>query len=134
VELRLLEERDLEVVRELRNRNRRWFFHDGEISSEQQSRWFAALAEAPVRFYVLVEEDEVVGTVSATDTPAGVEIGNLLVRESHRGRGLMRRAIEELTATPGRYYARVRPDNADSLRVFERSGFATAHVVLEKDV
>lgn len=134
MELRPLEERDLEAVRELRNDNRRWFFHDAEISSEQHRHWYAALADAPVRFYVIVEDDEVVGTISATDTPEGVEIGNLVVRRTHRGRGLMRRAIDEVTSAPGRYYARVKSDNADSLRVFERGGFETAYLVLEKDV
>src|SRR5579883_2202796 len=102
MELRPLEEADLEIVRELRNRNRGWFFHSAEISADEQRRWFRSLGGRPVRFYVILDRGEVVGTISATDTPEGIEIGNLLMRETHRGRGLVRRAIDRLTTAPGR--------------------------------
>jgi RimJ/RimL family protein N-acetyltransferase len=134
VRLRLIEEADLERVRELRNANRRWFFHDEEIVPEQHRTWFAGLGATEARFYVIEEDGAVVGTISATTTAAGCEIGNLILGEAYRGRGLMRRAIEQLTAEPGRYFCEVKPDNEHSLRVFERAGFRPTHVVLERIV
>lgn len=131
--LRPLESRDLEVLRELRNRNREWFFHDKEISAEQQRRWFEGLASRPVRFYVIEEVDRVVGTISITETPEGREVGNLLLDEGYRGRGLMGRALEQVTKEPGRYFALVKPGNTSSLRVFERAGFTARHLCLERD-
>lgn len=130
--LRPLEPADLEVVRELRNRNREWFFHDQEITAEQQRRWFEGLASRPVRFYVIEEDELVVGTISVTETPEGREVGNLLLDEAYRGRGLMSRAIEQVIGEPGKYFALVRPDNANSLRLFERAGFRARHLYLER--
>ncbi len=132
--LRLLEERDLEAVRALRNRNRHAFFRDEEISPAEQRAWFETLARRPVRFYVIEEDGEVVGTVSVTETETGTELGNLVVDERRRGRGLMRRALSELTAEPGRYFGLVKPDNVDSLRVFERAGFEPVYVRVERVV
>jgi RimJ/RimL family protein N-acetyltransferase len=132
--LRLLEERDLDAVRELRNRNRRWFFDDRELSVEQQRTWFAALADRPVRFYVIEDDGAVVGTISVTDRGDGVEVGNLILDEAHRGRGLMARAVAEVTGAPGRYFADVQPRNEASLRVFERAGFAPVFVRVERVV
>jgi RimJ/RimL family protein N-acetyltransferase len=132
--LRLLEERDLDAVRELRNRNRRWFFDNSEVSAEQQHEWFAGLPTRPVRFYVIEDEGAVVGTISATERGDGVEIGNLILGETHRGRGLMARAVAELTGAPGRYFAEVQPGNESSLRVFERAGFAPVSLRVERVV
>jgi RimJ/RimL family protein N-acetyltransferase len=132
MQLRLLERRDLETVRELRNRNREWFFDDREVTAERQREWFESLARKPVRFYVIEEDGRVVGTISVTEMPEGREIGNLLLDDAYRGRGLMSRAIEQLTEEPGTYFALLKPDNASSLRVFERLGFRSRHVYLER--
>jgi RimJ/RimL family protein N-acetyltransferase len=131
--LRLVEERDLETVRGLRNRNRRWFFHDAEISSEQHAQWFAGLVGGPTRFYVIEEDGLVVGTISVTETGDGKEVGNLVLDDRYRGRGLMHRALAQLCAEPGTYFARVKPDNADSLRVFAKAGFAAEYVRLVRE-
>lgn len=130
--LRPIEERDLEVVRRLRNESRSWFFFDGEIDAEQQRRWFAQLPGQGVRFYVIEVDGSVVGTASARDTPEGTEIGNLLLDPAQRGRGLMHQAVDELTRAPGTYFGLVKPDNENSIRVFERSGFAGRYLRLEK--
>lgn len=132
--LRPIEERDLEIVRTLRNRNRRWFFDDHELSMEDQRRWFLDLQHKPKRFYVIEEQGEVVGTISITTTASGKEVGNLIIDERHRGRGLMRRAIEELTAEPGRYFCEVKVDNEASQRVFRQVGFSATYVCLERIV
>lgn len=132
--LRLIEERDLDRVRELRNRNRRWFFDAGEIDSEQQRAWFAALARKPVAFYVIEEDDHVAGTISITESDEGREVGNLILDERYRGRGLMREAVRQLTSEPGRYVAEVMPENEASLAVFREAGFVEHSVRLGKTV
>ena len=114
---------DLETVRQLRNANRSFFFYDAEISPEQHAAWFAALPDKPVDFFVIEEDGAVVGTISATRSAAGIEIGNLVLATGARGRGLMRRAVLQLTAAPGRYFAEIKPGNQPSLAVFEAAGF-----------
>lgn len=134
MELRPIEERDLEAVRLLRNESRRWFFFDGEIDADMQRRWFERLATLPVVFYVIEIDGAVVGTASLTETPEGLEVGNLLLDPAVRGRGLMRQVVAELTAAPGTYTAQVMPDNASSIAVFEASGFSVRHLQFEKRV
>lgn len=129
--LRPSEQRDLDRIRELRNRNRCWFFDDREISAEEQRQWFASLGERGVCFYVIEEDERIVGTISVTTTPDGSEIGNLILDDDYRGRGLMTRAVRELIAEPGVYFARVKPDNEASLDVFRRAGFAATYIRLD---
>ena len=134
MQLRPIEERDLEAVRVLRNESRRWFFYDGVIEPDDQRRWFERLATLPVAFYVIEVDGAVVGTASVTETPDGKEIGNLLLEPAARGRGLMRQVVAELTATPGTYVAQVMPDNASSIAVFEATGFGVRRLHFEKRV
>lgn len=123
MQLRPLAEADLEIVRSLRNAHRQFFFHDAEISSEQQRTWFHSLASKPVDFRVIEDAGVVVGTVSATRSADAIEIGNLLLDPAARGRGLMQRAVRQMTAAPGRYIAFVKSSNTASLHVFEATGF-----------
>lgn len=132
--LRPIEERDLERVRELRNRDRHRFFTTHEISVGDHRRWFESLASMQSTFYVIELDEVVVGTISVTERPDGREIGNLVLDEAYRGRGLMTAAVLELCSAPGRFFALVKPDNVDSLRVFERSGFTPVSVRVERSV
>ena len=130
--LRRIASRDLETVRALRNMHRESFFDSREISAVQQQAWFESLAARPVDFYVIEEAGSVVGTISLTRRDQAIEVGNLILATGARGRGLMRRAVAQLTVQPGSYIAEVKQDNEPSLRVFRASGFAeetTAGVV-----
>jgi RimJ/RimL family protein N-acetyltransferase len=126
MQLRPLAEADLETVRRLRNGSRQFFFYDAEISAEQHAAWFRALPSKPVDFWVIEDAGVVVGTVSATRSAEGIEIGNLVLDPAARGRGLMRTAVEQLTTGPGRYFADVKTGNSASLAVFEATGFTIA--------
>lgn len=130
--LRPIEEGDLDAVRALRNQNRQQFFDDQEVTAPQQAAWFESLQGKPIRFYVIEDGGVVVGTISATDDEDGIEIGNLILDERVRGRGLMAEAVGELCRSPGKYFARVKPDNDASARVFERAGFAVRHLHFER--
>lgn len=132
MEMRPLQEHDLEVVRQLRNANRAAFFHSDVISVEEQRRWYTRLQALPLRFFVIEEDDHVIGTISISASGSPKEIGNIIIDEAYRRRGLMRRAIEELTADAGDYICRVRPENEASLITLSRSGFVPAYVTLVK--
>ena len=133
--LRLIEERDLDAVRRLRNENRDSFFFNREVSEEQHRRWFENLLASPMQFYVMEEDGDVVGTISVIPgLPAGNEIGNLIVGEAHRGRGFALQALTGLTTEPGTYFSNVLPENDGSLTVLARVGFAPEHVVMVKTV
>ena len=132
--LRPLAKDDLETVRRLRNANRSAFFDDREIAAEQHAQWFDRLRERPVSFYVIEIDGAVVGTISVSETPHGREIGNLVLDHAYRGRGIMQRAVEQLTAQPGTYFADVKTNNDPSLRVFTATGFDPTMVRLFKQV
>lgn len=132
VRLRLIEEGDLEVVRELRNRNREWFFDDREITAAQQAAWFKSLRGKPIRFYVIEDAGTVIGTISIDEGEAGMEVGNLILDARFRGQGVMAEAVAELCSAPGVYYARVKPGNDASINVFGRAGFALRHLHFER--
>ena len=138
MQLRPLAEPDLDTIRLLRNRNRQFFFYDAEISPAQQAAWFRSLRDNPIDFYVIEEDGAVVGTISANTYPEGIEIGNLLLDESARGKGYMRDAVRQLTTEPGHYFAKVKVGNTPSIAVFIDTGFIAAVggevVRLTKDV
>lgn len=134
VRLRLLTADDLETVRQLRNANRHAFFDDRETSVEDQRRWFERLAQRPVRFMVIELDERVIGTISVAETSAGTEIGNLILDPQYRGRGIMRRAIEQLTVEPGRYVAEIKAANEPSQRVFAAAGFTPDVIRVHKQV
>jgi RimJ/RimL family protein N-acetyltransferase len=121
--LRPLARADLDAVRILRNHSRAAFFDSSEISPDRHLAWFERLPMKPVSFFVIEDDDIVVGTISLTDAAEGREVGNLTLAPSYRGRGLMRQAIAQLTTAPGRYFAELRPDNEPSRRVFLSAGF-----------
>jgi RimJ/RimL family protein N-acetyltransferase len=132
--LRRLTVNDLERVRQLRNASREAFFDSREISADEQRAWFDRLIDKPVEFYVIEEDGLVVGTISVTDTPKGREIGNLVLDDAFRGRGLMRQAVEQLSAAPGVYYAEIKADNDRSRAVFRDTGFVDTMVIVHKRV
>jgi RimJ/RimL family protein N-acetyltransferase len=122
--LRPIGSTDLEAVRLLRNHNRECFFDTREISAAQQIEWFERLHTKPVTFLVIEEDGLVVGTISVTMRPGDREVGNIVLDPAYRGRGLMRRAVEQLTAPPGDYVADVKAGNTSSLNVFRGAGFS----------
>jgi RimJ/RimL family protein N-acetyltransferase len=122
--LRPVARADLDAIRHLRNTNREWFFHDREISAAEHVAWFESLPSRPVDFFVIEEDGRVVGTISLTRRDRQVEVGNLVLDPSSRGRGLMRQAVTLLTAQPGDYVADVKAGNDRSLRVFRAAGFS----------
>jgi RimJ/RimL family protein N-acetyltransferase len=123
VRVRRVARDDLPAIRDLRNRNRSWFFDDREVTAEQHEAWFASLKERAVDFYVIEVDERVAGTISLARRGDDIEVGNLILDDEYRGRGLMTQAIEQLCTAPGKYFAHVKPGNDASARVFDRAGF-----------
>ena len=133
VELGPLGKADLEFVRQLRNRLRHWFFDSRPVSPAQHRAWFDRLKQQPeAAFYVIRLDGVPVGTISLRETSEGTEVGNLMLNESARGRGIMQDVCRQLLV-PGRtYFARIKPENLPSLKLFMRLGFALTQVVMER--
>ena len=89
-------------------------------------------ARAP--FFVIEIDGRVVGTISVSETVHGREIGNVVLDPAYRGQGIMKRAVEQLTAEPGTYFADVKQSNEPSLRVFAATGFDATVIRLFKQV
>lgn len=53
--LRYIEERDLELLRVWKNKNKKRFFHQNEISPKQQKEWFLGFIERPDDYMFMVE-------------------------------------------------------------------------------
>ena len=106
VRLRLLEEADLPLTLDWRNRdeNRRWFFSSDVIAPEQHRRWFEQYRHRDDDFVFVIEETEVlkraVGQLSLyhIEWPAGrAEFGRLLMGDPEaRGLGLAQLATKLL--------------------------------------
>jgi UDP-2,4-diacetamido-2,4,6-trideoxy-beta-L-altropyranose hydrolase len=99
------------------------------VSETEHRRWFTAmLADGHVRLWIAEESGEAVGQVRL-DATEGTGTVSIAVARGHRGRGLavpMLRALIEVVAADGdvrRLKALTHPDNASSLRAFERAGF-----------
>jgi RimJ/RimL family protein N-acetyltransferase len=95
-------------------------------------RWLAARLDDADTLLTIAEEDgEPVGTVRLDrHSPAEAEL-SITIAPSARGRGLARLAIELGVEQARRQWgvarvtARIRPENAASLRAFAAAGFAT---------
>lgn len=136
ITLRLLEHRDINLLRELRNANREWFFSTRLVTANQQEEWWEDYqGELNFVVYAIQSGPTTVGFISVRsdweDTKEirggfGVcEVGNLLVAPAYRGQGVMTEALCEVRRLwPGCFWiAHVKPDNAASLRLFKKAGF-----------
>jgi len=132
MKLRELEEKDLEKTRELRNKNKEWFFTSEYITTEQQQRWFLNKPKNH-KFYVIEENGEIIGTIGLKEADE-IEVFALTIDEPHRGKGHMKRAIQQLTSDDRRYYAQIMPKNLNSIRVFKKAGFIEKEISEEKVV
>jgi ribosomal protein S18 acetylase RimI-like enzyme len=121
IELQPLTQGDLEWARELRNKNRKFFFTSQEITREQQQKWFDSLKE--INFFVIVREGEQVGTISISQEDI-IKLGNIIVDERFRGLGVLRMVIEELKSRFDRpWQLEVKKDNQGAIQAYKNLGF-----------
>ena len=128
---------DLEFLRQLRNRERRWFFDQTEITPEAQTRWHQSLAANGNQHWYLVRVDGRRAGCFAIKVgdDRRAEVRCILLAPEFRGRGVMTRAIVMAMDQLGsdlRFFAEVLPDNQNSLHLFNRLGFTPTFVMVER--
>ena len=102
-------------------------FNTAHIPYEDHVNWFnKVLKRDDIVLFVLMEDDKAVGQIRISITDAkgyGGKIVSLLIER-----------IKDEMPDIKTVSARVKPDNAASLKVFEREGFAKKEVVFELNV
>ena len=137
VRLDAIRDGDLEFLRQLRNQERRWFFDQTEITPEAQQAWHGQLGRDPDNHWYMVRIGEQRAGCFSIKVGADkrAEVRCILLADEFRGRGVMTRAIRAAMEQLGgdlRYFAEVLPDNAASLSLFSRLGFAPRFVMVER--
>jgi len=111
------------------------YWSEPEYSKLEQTRAHIAATIAKSESWAITESGgEALGRISLFRTRAGVgEIG-LLIRKAAQGKGLVSAALSLVVAhafanSYHRLVADIDPDNASSLRLFERAGFVREGVL-----
>ena len=120
---------------------RRNSFNTEHIPYEDHVNWFnKAIACDDVVLFVLVADDTPAGQIRINISDSVAEISYSISSE-FRGKGYGRRIVSLLIEKikeemPGikTVIARVKPDNAASMKVFEKAGFAMKEVGFELEV
>lgn len=133
MKIKKLKKEHLDALRQMRNKNRQWFFDKNEITPGQQQAWYESICNSTkVRFYIIEIENEVAGSLSLTKTKEGIEIGNVLLDDRFRGQGIMTKAIGKLIKNKNKVFcARILLENIDSQNLFERCGFTKVAYIME---
>lgn len=128
-----LKECHIEPLRKLRNENREWFFNNQIVTAEQQKVWYDyIIVNKKTKFYIIEDKDRVIGALSLTKTKEGIEVGNIILDEDYRGKGIMTKAIGKLVKNKKhKFYARILLDNLSSQNLFSRCGFKKTAYVME---
>jgi UDP-2,4-diacetamido-2,4,6-trideoxy-beta-L-altropyranose hydrolase len=99
------------------------------VTAEDHQRWFAARRDDPEgRLWIAEDRGTPVGQVRV-DFADGVGVVSVAVAAEHRGRGIasemLRAMVAELSADGAvrTLQALVHPENRQSMRAFEKSGF-----------
>jgi len=118
-------EDDLEFMRKLRNDNRKLFFKTDIISRDHQVKWFQSLRKNKnTTFYIILFDNVRVGTISCTEKKTERELGNVIIDEPYRRRGILSQVVSifhKISSKP--LVVQVRVDNSVALRVYESLGF-----------
>lgn len=114
-------------------------FHLRPIGVAEHRAWLAGrLASASTRLFVGLVDEEPVGQVRLERDEAGVVEVSISVAPEARGQGVGRRLLDagleagrtDPSFAAGTFVARVRSDNAGSLRLFDRAGFREVERIL----
>ena len=145
VNLRPIEEKDIEWLRESRNKYKDHFFDSSEISYEQQRMWYSSYKEAGTdRMYIIELKDATpIGTIAIYDIDIGrrmAKFGRFLLIEDYRGKGYAEEAAKlcvDIAINDMRLFklkVEVFLENLDAIAIYARTGFKTGKpiIVLEK--
>lgn len=135
VTLRLIEERDLKIILDWRNRDaaRVWFKTSEQLSFESHKNWYNRYLTKDDDFFFLVEAGGrpvgQCGIYSIDHVAATAEIGRFLAAPDQTGHGYITRSCGELVRFGIRVldlsylFLEVMEQNAKAISVYRRCGF-----------
>ena len=145
--LRHIEEKDIEWLRETRNKYKDNFFDSSEISVENQRAWYKNYREntgIDHMFIVELKDKTPIGTIAiyAVDIASRTaKLGRVLLIEDYRGHGYAEEAVKlavDIAINDMRLFkirVEVFQDNLDALSIYHKAGFKTGSrpvILLEK--
>lgn len=145
--LRPLEEKDVELIREWRNRHKHMFFDSSEISKEQQRVWYTHYRESggtDQMFIICLKDGTPIGQVAIYDVSIEnrtAKFGRFLLLEDYRSLGYAEEAVKRLlqhcfeTMRLYKVKLEVFLENIDAIAIYARAGFKTTTkpiILLEK--
>lgn len=136
VHLRPTTVQDVPILVALRNQVRENFF-DSRIVDEQSTReWLQASASRGELNWVIETKGTAVGTISASPSERGIEIGRMIIDQTMRRVGLMEEALQlVLPYLTKRYrgpiYLEVKPNNEAARKLYEKLGFTVTRLRMD---
>jgi len=126
---------DLEYLRNLRNANREYFFDSDEITVSKQKKWFKKIQNNSfIKFYIIIKNGQKVGTISCQDMGKMWELGNVLIDEPYRKKGIFREVVDILhKVSPKPLFVEVRAENKEAIGVYLKLGFEEIGAVTIND-
>jgi len=131
--VRLLENKDLEFIRRLRNENRQHFLDSNYISKQDQQRWYKSyLLRTDDQMFVLEENGVSVGCGALYNIDIDkkkAEVGRFVIDVSHRGKGyggILIRLIEEMALSKfeiKELYLEALAANIPAISLYKRMGY-----------
>ncbi len=147
IQLKLLEEKDIELVRKWRNEYHENFFDASLVSKSQHRQWYEHYVETAGRdyfFIIQLKDGTDIGTISLYNISISdrtADLGRLLLIDNYRGNGYMQEAINKILDIAFNdmrlYKVRVAThlDNIQAIATYAACGFITTTrpvVMLEK--
>ena len=121
---------DLNFARELRNKNRKYFFYDKEINKIEHEKWFKKIhKDKSLWFYIIFLGKIRIGTISYKKG----EIGNVIIDKKYRHKGYLRKTIDILLEKyKGIVYLKVKHSNTKAIKAYKALGFSEKEIILWK--
>jgi len=126
--------KDIEWLRETRNKNKDKFFDTGEISKEQQRVWYEKYQDCKTdqMFIIRLKSGQSIGTIALYNIDIGKRIailGRVLLLDEYRGNGYAEEAVKSMldlafnSMCLFKIRVEVFEDNKDAIAIYNRSGF-----------
>jgi RimJ/RimL family protein N-acetyltransferase len=128
--LRHIKYSDIERIRHIRNECSYAFGYTGEITEEEQQKWYGRLRQIEgVKELFCVEHETlgVVGTIGYnTRDYEGFEVEKIMIDPKHQGSGLFKTALGHVLkfySGKGKIFLFVKPDNDKAIKSYTATGF-----------
>jgi len=144
INLKPLEEKDIETTRTWRNKYSDKFFDSSYITKEQQRQWYERFKETHDYFFIIQLKDKTpIGTISLYNINIGdrtAVLGRFLLLDEHRHHGYAEEAVGmviDMAERMGLFKIKVEVhlENIDAIAIYARAGFKTQTkpiIIMEK--